>query len=128
MLKRLAQFELKGLSRLTGLVGVADMLVQEHGAECRANPDARARSRFAKAPACRKAKQQASLAERLRHATDSSERSQIATQLHAKESRDKHSLTEGAQSRESTRGSDPAPRVGARRLSQDREGAQRRDR
>ena len=31
LLKRLAQVELKGMSRLTGLVGVAEMLLQEMG-------------------------------------------------------------------------------------------------
>jgi Aspartyl protease len=100
MLKRVEQVELKGLSRLTGLVGVADMLVQNMGLSAGRIQTLEREAASRKHLLSEQAKQQAILGERLRHASDCSERSQIAAQLHAKDSRGDKLLEEGAQSRE----------------------------
>jgi clan AA aspartic protease (TIGR02281 family) len=101
LLKRLAQVELKGMSRLTGLVGVAETLLQEMGysAGRMQTLDREVASR--KHLLAEQAKQQASLAESLSRAKDSSERNQIATQLKAKESRADTLRVEGVQLLES---------------------------
>jgi Aspartyl protease len=101
LLKRLAQVELKGMSRLTGLVGVAETLLQEMGysAGRMQTLDREVASR--KHLLAEQAKQHASLAESLSRPKDSFERNQIATQLKAKESRADTLRDEGVQLLES---------------------------
>ena len=101
LLKRLAQVELKGMSRLTGLVGVAEMLLQEMGYSAGRMQTLEREAASRRHLLGEHAKQQASLAESLSHATDSSVRNQVATQLKAKESRADALRNEWAQLRES---------------------------
>jgi clan AA aspartic protease (TIGR02281 family) len=101
LLKRLAQVELKGMSRLTGLVGVTEMLVQEMGYSTGRMQTLEREAVSRRHLLGEHAKQQAILAESLSHATDSSVRNQVATQLKAKESRADALRAEWAQLRES---------------------------
>jgi clan AA aspartic protease (TIGR02281 family) len=101
MLKRLAQLELRGIARLSGLVGAADTLVQEIGVNAGRMQTLEREAASRTHLLAEQSKQRTILAERLRQASDSSERGRIATELRAKETRAGALLTEGSHSRES---------------------------
>ena len=128
LLKRLAQVELKGMSRLTGLVGVAEMLLQEMGYSAGRMQTLEREAASRRHLLAEQAKQQASLDEKLLHANDSPERSPVTTQLARERVARRHTSGRGGTVSGITRRSDPALGVGAGRLSQDREGAERCDR
>jgi Aspartyl protease len=101
MLKRLAQLELRGIARLSGLVGAADTLVQEIGVNAGRMQTLEREAASRTHLLAEQSKQRTILAERLRQASDSSERGRIGTELRAKETRAGALLTEGSHSRES---------------------------
>ena len=89
------------MSRLTGLVGAAETLLQEMGSSAWRMQTLEREAASRKHLLAEQAKQQASLAESLSHAANSLERSQITTELHAKETRANTLRAEETQSRES---------------------------
>jgi hypothetical protein len=99
--QRRAQVELKGMSRLTGLVGVAEMLLQEMGYSAGRMQTLEREAASRRHLLVEQAKQQASLDENVQHAKDSPKRSPVTAQLRAKESRADTLRAEGAQLRES---------------------------
>jgi len=101
LVKRMAQVALKGISRLTGLVGVAEMLLQDMGYSAGRMQTLEREATSRRHLLTEQAKQQASLVESRPQAKDSSERSQVATQLKARESRAETLRAEEAQLRES---------------------------
>jgi predicted aspartyl protease len=101
LLKRMAQVELKGISRLTGLVGVAEMLLQEMGYSTGRMQTLEREAASRRHLLAEQAKQRSSLDEKLIHAADTSERKPVTNQLHANEARADTLRTEGIQLRES---------------------------
>jgi Aspartyl protease len=101
LLKRLAQVELKGMSRLTGLVGVAEMLLQEMGSSAGRMQTLEREAATRRHLLAEHAKQHTKPAESPLHATDSSERNQVATQQHANDGRGDALRAEEARFRES---------------------------
>jgi gag-polyprotein putative aspartyl protease len=101
MLKQLAQVELKGMNRLTGLVGVAETLLQEMGASAgriqALEREAASRRRLL----ARDREQLESLGETLRLATDSSRKNELSAQLRAKQSSAEKLRAESKEIRES---------------------------
>jgi clan AA aspartic protease (TIGR02281 family) len=101
MLKHLAEVELKGVSRLTGLVAAAETLLQDLGIYAGRIQNLEREAGSRSSLLVDEAKQQSSLSEQLGRATDSAVRNQIVAELHAKEKRAKTLHAEQAQSRES---------------------------
>ena len=87
MLKQLAQVELKGMNRLTGLVSVAETLLQEMGTSAGRIQTLEREVASRRHLLGEHAKQHTKPAESPAHATDSSVRNQVATQPQAKDSR-----------------------------------------
>jgi gag-polyprotein putative aspartyl protease len=100
MLQNLAQVELKGLGRLTGLVAMADSLLQELGIDAGRMQNLEREAISRKNVLADEAKHQASLAEQLRRAASLAQKNQIAAEIHAKETRVKSLHAQEVQSRQ----------------------------
>ncbi len=97
----MAQVELKGMSRLTGLVGVAERLLQEMGYRAGRIQTLEREAASRRHLLSEQARQRPSLDEKLVHAAETSERKPTATQLHANEVRTDTLRAEETQLRES---------------------------
>jgi Aspartyl protease len=103
MLKQLAQVELKGMNRLTGLVAVAETLVQEMGASLGRMQTLEREAASRRRLLAEQAKPQESMSENPRNTTDATQKNRLTPQVHAKESRAETLRAESNQIRESLR-------------------------
>jgi hypothetical protein len=101
LLKRLAQVELKIMGRLTGLVSVAERLLQEMGYSTGRMQTLEREAASRRRLLADQSRQRPSLDDKLQHATDTSERKPVAPQVHANEARADTLRAEETQLRES---------------------------
>ena len=95
LMKRMAQVELKGMSRLTGLVGVAERLLQEMGYSAGRIQTLEREAASRRHLLSEQARQRPSSDEKPVHAAETSERKPTATQLHANEVAHRHAASRG---------------------------------
>ncbi len=91
LLQKLAEVELKGMNRLAGLVGVAETLLQEMGANTGRMQTLEREAASRKRLLAEQTKQHETLDKSVRDATEASQKNQLATQLRARESRGRNS-------------------------------------